>query len=131
MTRPAPKGFTLVEAMVAGTVFLAVFAGLIGGFIFVAHQYAHQQKMTEALAVGEQVMEELLLVQRDDGSIVEGGTFSRTYNANGIEVPGGAYTVTWNVVAADPVPGVRSIDLRVQWAEKLGNRQLQLQSNRP
>ena len=117
-----PQGFSLIEVMMAGTIFLGALAGTITGISAATQAYQHQRRTTAALAVTETVMEELLLLQSSDANISAGGpAHERFYDLDGNVDPSGRFRAVWVVTADSPVAGMREIVLRVEWQERNGH----------
>ncbi len=114
-------GFTLIEVMLAGAIFLLALAGTIQGISLASREYEHHRRATAGLAVIESVMEELLLLQASDPLIAD-GTWTREYDINGNLQPGGPLLARWTVSSGVPVIGLREIALNVSWIENNGAR---------
>lgn len=65
MMLPTPshsrRGFSLLEVLVAGTLFLVSVSGVLSAASTATTTFEHQRKLTQAMSVGEFVLEELLL----------------------------------------------------------------------
>ena len=62
--RPPPtavRAFSLLEVLVAGALFLVSVAGVLSATATATATFEHQRKLTQAMSVGEFVLEELLL----------------------------------------------------------------------
>lgn len=123
--RAGGRGFSLIEVMVASVLFLVTLAGVISSFHAATRLFAHYEAETSALAIGESVMEDLLLRGRGDPLLVDGSTTTFTVDEDGTPSAGGRFTVTWTVTGATPLDGLRTIDLRITWADG-ANRQVRL-----
>lgn len=114
-------GFTLIEVMLAGAIFLLALAGTLQGISLASREYEHQRRATSGLAVIESVMEELLLLQSSD-PLLASGSRSREYDIDGNLEVGGPVLAEWTVTLNVPVTGLRQIALRVSWVESNGTR---------
>lgn len=119
------RAFSLIEVMVASVLFLVTLAGVISAFHTATRLFAHYEAETSALTIGESVMEDLLLRGRGDPLLVDGSTTTFTVDEDGTPSPGGKFTVTWTITGATPLDGLRTIDLRITWADG-ANRQIRL-----
>lgn len=72
--------------------------------------------LTQALAAGEQVTEELLMKGTSDADL-SAGSHSRYFDRRGRETTAGAhvYEVIWTVKPWATVPGVLQVEINVQW----------------
>jgi prepilin-type N-terminal cleavage/methylation domain-containing protein len=61
MQRPRIRGFSLIEVMTASTLFLITVVGVLSATRTAASAYEHERRLTQAVAVGEFALEELLL----------------------------------------------------------------------
>lgn len=59
--RHPPRGFSLLEVMVAGALFLVTVTGVLSATSTATATFEHQRKLTQAMSVAEYTIEELLL----------------------------------------------------------------------
>ena len=90
----APRAFSLVEVMVASTLFLVTVVGVVSATSTANAAYEHQRRLTQAVAVGEYSLEELLLryttspdlalneIQDASGLITAATPYLRCYRAD-------------------------------------------------
>lgn len=111
-------GFGLVEMMVSLSIVGLVMTAFMDSAAAARAVFRHQRCLTAAIAVGDQLTEELLLMDGSD-SALDFGVHQRTLNREG--QPAGAgdvyYTATWTVSNYAAVSGMRQLDLRVGWQE--------------
>jgi len=120
-----PRGFTLIEVVIASTIFLIGFAGVMTAVNYSTKAFGDQQRATTALSLAEEVMEDLTLRNQSDALL--SGTHSRFFDKDGTEVSSGGYfQAQWTVTPGMPVNGLRRIDLRVSWTSGLGARSVKL-----
>ncbi len=110
------RGFSLVETMVAGTMFLLVVGGVVSAWRGVVALRETQHRRLAAIALGEDVLDDLRLRFRGDDDLDSGVhercfTFDRA--AAACPQPRG-YTARWDVVDMPGRSFVR-IDLLVRW----------------
>ena len=120
------RGFTLIEVMAAATIFLAIFVALVSGYVHIEHLNAHQRHTTHGIHIGQGMMEELLLLKRDNANLNPGSAFTRVVNKEGAIAAGGLYTVTWETTPNNPISGVNRVDVSVGWTEIQGPRSVTL-----
>ena len=104
-------GFTLLEVMLAGAIFLLALAGTIQGISLANREYEHHRRATAGLAVIESVMEELLLLQASD-PLVAAGAHSREYDIQGEAQSGGALLAEWTVSMNIPASSLLNLRSR-------------------
>lgn len=126
------RGFTLIETMVAGAVLAIALSALVLVLGSSATSMGHHRRMTQALALGEQVTEELLAVYNTDPWVEVDTTHSRGFDERGDPngTATGHYTVVWVVSAHPTVSGVVELDVRVVWDERSGRRSIRWQTYR-
>jgi type II secretory pathway pseudopilin PulG len=61
MMTSSSRGFSLLEVLVAGALFLITVSGVLSAASTATTTFEHQRKLTQAMSVGEFVLEELLL----------------------------------------------------------------------
>jgi len=142
------RAFSLIEVMVSATLFLTSAAGVVSAVSSASRVYEHQRRLTQAVAVGEFKMEELLLRYTSHDDITLTGLAPRfmcltpalapiactasASSATSMKVSptiGPNYLVYWSVKNA-PVTGLRQLDLVVAWLETDGQRELPLMTYR-
>jgi prepilin-type N-terminal cleavage/methylation domain-containing protein len=128
--RGASHGFTLVEVLVAGTIFLVSLAGVLTGMNYASRQFEHQRHMSTALAVSETTMEEILMLSQNDPELAP-GVHTRAFNNYGVEEVSGKFNAFWTVTLDVPVVGVREVVLIVRWQSGLDTKEMKLRTVRP
>lgn len=120
--RAANSGFSLIEVMVAGAVFLLSVAGTLSVVSSAHLQYQHQRNLSVATHVGEALMEELLLGYTTDNTLFSAGIHGpRYYDKKGLSIAtatNSKYSATWTVTGDAPITGVRTIRVTVRWQER-------------
>lgn len=94
-------GYSLVELLVAMTLFAIAALGLSAGVITVVRSGALSDNLTRATILAQDKLEELAAL---------GGSW-----AGGEDTPQPGFIRTWTVSADDPETGVARIDVSVSW----------------
>jgi type II secretion system protein I len=125
------RGFSLLETMIAGAIFLVAMLGVVSAVGTATAQYQHQRNATIALQVAERTMEELLLEYSTSSELNEGG-HTRGYDVNGEPTAAAQprFVASWVITPNMPVSTSRRIDLGVTWTDK-SNGIVKLVSYRP
>ncbi len=111
-------GVSLIETIVALGLF-ALAMGTMGQFM--VHQVrtsATNQRYTDAYTLGVQELEDLRMLEYDDLA-------SREKNKT---VEGQKYSLITTVKAGDPGPLMKSIKVKISWAEPGGKKNVSLQT---
>lgn len=129
MARLDPRGeagFSLPELMVSLAVLSITLATTLTASSTAQHLFYHEKLVTQAIAIGETVTEELLLLDASDDALLEGvheATYSRFGAAAGDA--SSLYTARWTISPWEDVPGIRRIEIRVSWLESDQPREIQ------
>lgn len=132
--RDAARGFTLLEVMVSGGLLLIGLSGIVGLVGSLNELKEHQRHMTQVVHIAESTMEELLLLSSTDADLGSGvhkcrqktgaactSAFYVYFDSMGQEAKPtanfGPYRAEWTVTGANPIAGMRRIDLTVSWME--------------
>lgn len=94
-------GYSLVELLVAMTLFAIAALGLSAGVVLVVRSEALSDNLTRATILAQDKLEELAAL---------GGAW-----AAGEDTPQPGFTRTWTVSADDPEIGVVRVDVSVSW----------------
>jgi prepilin-type N-terminal cleavage/methylation domain-containing protein len=112
-----PRGFTIIEVMIASVIFILSVAGATSAMRTASMQFQNQRHLTVGLQVAETVIEGLLLHFQSSDAL-DPGVHTSEFDGNGeasaVAVPGG-YRATWTVKPADPIDALRRIDVVVTW----------------
>lgn len=112
------RGFTLAE-MAVSLGLLAVTLATFMQLSRTAQQMSlHHAYKTQALSIGEQVTEEVLMTQKN-ATAMSVGTHVRTFDRKGLEVPSSNafFSVSWSVAPSTTLPGILDIRFTVSWHE--------------
>lgn len=110
------RGFTLMEVMVTMMVFAAVMVGLAGFFLGTSGLSESSRHLTQAMADGRGVMEQMRNICQSNGlATVTATNWTAWAAANGLtSLTNEAVTVTYVNPVADPL----SVAVLVSWQER-------------
>ena len=126
------RGFSIMEALVASTLLLLTVSGVLNGVAAGLRAREHQTHITNGLQVGEALMEQLLMAYGTHADLGF-GSHSRYFDKNGRDRGATAdfYLASWLVGGlSGGQAGMRRITLTVTWAERGGNKNITLVSDR-
>jgi prepilin-type N-terminal cleavage/methylation domain-containing protein len=138
------RGFSLIEVMVASALFLTTTAVIVASVATASRNSAVQRRMTVALQLGEQKMEELLLrfntsedltIGEHPADPISGGN-KQWFDESGEPSTAAAnkvFRVDWKVSSVTGIPNLRRIALTVAWEGRDNDRdhQITLTTDRP
>lgn len=127
------KGFTLIEVMIAMAVFAIGMLAVGSMQIAATKGNTSSGKMTSAVTIAQNQMEQLISLAYDDPSNLNDtdgdGTAGLNSNTSGTAdhaATSGQYNVYWNVAADNPIRNTKTIEVIVTWQG--GQRQVALTS---
>ena len=110
-------GFTLIEIMVAATIFSFAALGLAIGTVSViqTNQYSHLH--TSATNLAQAKLEELRAMTGTAFSGLSCPSFTTIGCNDGPVASGTTFSRSWQITANSPVTGVNQIDVRIDWRD--------------
>lgn len=115
-----PRGFTLIEVMMAGAIFLLVISGVLTSYNIAGRQFRTLEEQSQALHVGDGVVEDLVLAAGAATTLDPAGNpHVLKYDTEGNVSATGKFTATWNINDNVPVIGLRQIVLKVSWTDEI------------
>ena len=113
----ANDGFTLVEVLVAATIFVFALLGLAAGTVSILRTNNTSQLQVSAVNLAQAKIEEF----RAMSAAAFGALACPSYTSNGCSdapaASGKTYGRSWRITANSPVTGVSTIDVQVSWSE--------------
>ncbi len=103
--KQAPKGFTLVEVMVALVLFSIVSLAIASQLVFPTAMISENAQYSQAIALAQQALEDLRAVPYDS---IDDGLETVTWKG----IP---FTVSWDVEEGE---GTKEIQVTVSWESK-------------
>ena len=116
--REVDEGFTLVEVLVAMTVFISAFLTVPHMMTSAINGNAYTRGHTEAVTLARNRMEFLMNVPYDDDELTAGEDHY-TLEQN-------TYTINWNVVDDTPTNNTKTINMTVTWVVRGTQRSISL-----
>ena len=116
MAARVSRGFTLLEAMIAGVLFIVGITGVLTAWQSIVVSMEHQRRSIDALSVAEDVLDDLRLRHRDAPELAIGTHarhFTKARAVVGAPDPLG-YTVEWQVLD-NGSNTFRRVELVVRW----------------
>lgn len=110
-------GFTLVEIMVALCILLFGLLAIGGMQVSAIRGNAHARQLTQATALAQAKLEELMLRPMNHGDLVAG-----VHSA--VAPPG--FTLSWNVSDSTPLAATKTVVVTVTWQEGGQSRRMEL-----
>jgi prepilin-type N-terminal cleavage/methylation domain-containing protein len=110
-------GFTLIEIMVAITIFTFAVLGLAAGTVSVIRTNQNSHLHAVAVNLAQAKFEELRSMSRTAFSALSCPTFASAGCSDTQAASGTTYTRSWQITANSPVMGVNKIDVKVDWRD--------------
>lgn len=110
-------GFTLIEILVAITIFTVGVLGLAAGTISVTRTNQNSHLNASAINVAQAKFEELRAMTNTSFSTLSCPAFTSTGCSDSQTASGMTYTRSWQITANSPVAGVNKIDVKVDWRD--------------
>jgi prepilin-type N-terminal cleavage/methylation domain-containing protein len=109
------EGFTLVEVLVAISIFTFALLGLAAGTVSVTRTNQHSHLNASAINLAQAKLEELRAMS---GTAFSGLSCpSSTPCSDSVATSGITYNRQWWITANSPVSGVNRIDLNIAWTD--------------
>lgn len=101
------KGFTLIEVLIAMIILSIAMLAITGMFVTGVDGVSFGDRITSAVTLAQEKMEELMGLDYSDPNFVNGGPEAI-----------GAIIRAWDVKQDDPFPGMATIRVAVSWRDK-------------
>lgn len=114
--RRRPHGFTLLEVMISGTIFLVGFAGTLLGVTTALDLYGQHRRSTIAIQLAEATMEELLLTLQGTPVLSAGEHDGTDFTKEGTPTNTDVFFhSSWTVTPETPISGMKAIEVKITW----------------
>lgn len=113
------KGFSLLEVMISGTIFLTALAGVITAHSAMMRSFNHQLNITQVIYVAEAQMEEILSFPSSSSLLAAGVEHGPShFNEKGDRTTSAnKYEVIWEVEPHPEVSRAKRVEVTVKWEE--------------
>lgn len=111
-------GFTFIELMIALAIFAIILLTIAGMQIAAIRANAFANKMTNAVILAEDKLEELKGLPYNDDQLTDDGDTNDLLdieNPDHQDGPGECYTRIWNIADDVPVSGAKTVAVIVGW----------------
>jgi type IV pilus assembly protein PilV len=110
-------GFTLIEVLVAVTIFTFGVLGLAAGTVSVLRTNQNSHLHAAAINLAQTKLEELRAMSSTALSTLACPSFTATGCFDSQTASGTTYARSWQITANSPVTGVTKIDVKVNWLD--------------
>ena len=117
MTISNNSGFTLIEIMVAVTIFSFAVLGLAVGTVSVIQTNQNSHLQASAINLAQAKLEELRAMTSAAFSGLSCPSFTAIGCSDSPVTSGTTFTRSWQITANSPVTGVNKIDVQITWRD--------------
>ncbi len=110
-------GFTLIEIMVAATIFSFAVLGLAIGTVSVIQTNQNSHLQTSAINLAQAKLEELRAMTNTAFSSLSCPSFATTGCSDSPVASGMTFNRSWQITANSPVTGVNQIVVQINWRD--------------
>jgi prepilin-type N-terminal cleavage/methylation domain-containing protein len=110
-------GFTLIEIMVAATIFSIAVLGLAIGTVSVIQTNQNSHLQTSAINLTQAKFEELRAMTSTAFSGLSCPSFTTIGCSDSPVASGTTFSRSWQITANSPVTGVNQIDVKINWRD--------------
>jgi len=113
-------GFTLVEILIAITIFSLAVLGLAIGTVSVVRTNQTSHLRASAVNLAQARLEELRAMTTTAFSSLDCPSYSTTGCSDSAAASGTTFSRSWQITKNSPVTGVNRIDVRIDWTDHAG-----------
>jgi type IV pilus assembly protein PilV len=110
-------GFTLVEILVAVTIFTFAVLGLAVGTVSVIRTNQNSHLNAAAINLAQAKLEELRSMKNTVFTALACPTYVTAGCSDNPVASGTTYTRSWQITANSPVTGINNIDVKIDWRD--------------
>jgi prepilin-type N-terminal cleavage/methylation domain-containing protein len=111
------QGFTLIELMVAVTIFSFAVLGMAIGTVSVIQTNQNTHLQASAINLGQAKLEEFRAMTSGSFAGVSCPSFATTGCSDSPAASGTTFNRSWQVTPNAPVAGVSQVDVRIAWTD--------------
>jgi len=111
------QGFTLIEIMVAATIFSFAVLGLAIGTVSVIQTNQNSHLQASAINLAQAKLEELRAMTSAAFSGLSCPSFATIGCSDSPVTSGTTFSRSWQITADSPVTGVNQIDVKIDWTD--------------
>jgi prepilin-type N-terminal cleavage/methylation domain-containing protein len=111
------QGFTLIEILVAASIFSVAVLGLAVGTVSVVRNNQNSHLHTSAINLAQTRLEELRAMTSAAFSVLSCPAFETSGCWDSPVASGATFRRDWQVTANSPVTGVTRVDVRINWTD--------------
>jgi len=113
----ANDGFTLVEVLVAATIFVFALLGLAAGTVSILRTNNTSQLQVSAVNLAQAKIEEFRAMSAAAFGALACPSYTSTGCSDTPSASGKIYNRSWQITADSPVAGVSAIAVKVDWSD--------------
>ncbi len=129
-TAQTRRGFSLIEVIISGVLFLVALTGIIGAMSSSGAVRINARQHSEATEIAEEQMELLLAAARGAPELSPDIAHEERRRPDGTVAADGIYQLRWTVAPLAAVPTISRVVVEVVWQGPSGERRLSLETNR-
>ncbi len=132
MRRRTRSGFSLLEVMIAASLFLLALAGTLTAMSTARQLKEDQRVLTVGINLAEAQMEQLLVLPNGSALLTAGAEIAGPqFEAGGTVTSTGFFRTAWIVSSDTPLSGLRRLTVFVRWTDGSGrDREFSLVTDR-
>ncbi len=123
MNRPKRRAFTLIEVLIAGSIFLIIFAAASQVFFMTRVAYSSQRDVMTAENIIQEQLERLIVLAPQHPDLAGGPHTLLPFDRDGIRIRDGSpprFTMGWVVALNTPLTSTKRVTVTVNWAGQRG-----------
>jgi len=119
--RPSQAGFTLIEVLVALTIFSIAVLGLAIGTVSIAQTNNTSHLNAGAINMAQAKFEEVRAMSTTAFSGLSCAAFTTSGCSDSVTASNKSFARSWRITTNSPVSGVNKIEVKVDWTDYTGH----------